>query len=144
MPFVGDYYVWMNTVKSIVLALSDPTNKTPVDHLLPIPDLMHVSLNAQEAIIRHGFSILHRMWTAAYSNAPFQPFKIRPIRRIALLRMMAESWRRVRVRVTAFLASMKDLGTSTQWVLMGAMIWLFDEAVRLALNAPALLVSGVM
>ena len=130
---VGDYYVWINTLKTII-ATEDASS------LIPIPDLMHVSLNAQEAVVRHAFPLFERLWSAAFPLGKFTPIRIRPIRRIALLRLMLVGWKRARWRVLEKLKLRKGLGVKE--VVFFSMLWVFEEAIPLVLDAPALLASG--
>jgi len=101
---------------------------------------MHIGLNAQEAIIRHSFGILERIWKAVYPNLNFKPFKMRPIRRIGLLRLALAAWTLIKSDIPST-STRKGSRTTTQGTLLSSLFWLFEEAIPLALDAPGILSS---
>lgn len=91
---VGDFYVFKNVLR-VVSRPDDPRH----GNILPWLDSMHIGLNAQEALVKWGYTVLLPIWNTAFPDAPFKPFKMRPIRRIALLTLVLVSWGRVRDQV---------------------------------------------
>lgn len=102
---VGDFYVWKNTLRVLATAKEGSPLQSYRRMLLPWPDAMHIGLNAQEALIKWGHTLLLPIWLSGFPDATFTPFHVRPIRRVAILTFMLLGWRDVRSHVLSLLTS---------------------------------------
>lgn len=101
---------------------------------------MHIALNAQEALVEWGHSLLSSVWSSGFPDSPFDMFNVRPIRRVAILSFMVLSWQPIRHEIVQ--ACKSTTMTETRRFFVGVLLWLFEEAIPLALDAPSLLASG--
>jgi hypothetical protein len=95
---VGDFYVFWNALKRV---WSIDAGIVLRHSMVIWPDSMHTALNAQEALVKHAYYLLRPIWCAAFPDGDFDPFNIRPIRRVAILTMILIAWLDVRVEVLA-------------------------------------------
>lgn len=101
---------------------------------------MHIGLNAQEALIQWTHSLIAPIWEAAFPDSPFPEFNVRPIRRVSILSFIVLAWRDIRNEIIEQYKSIRF--TPTRRCFVDTLFWIFEEAVPLALDAPALLASG--
>ncbi|KAJ3266614.1 hypothetical protein HK104_006095 [Borealophlyctis nickersoniae] len=99
------------------------------------PDSMHVRLNLQQAILNLAYDIIMPIWLCGFKDAKFNLVKVRPIRRIAILSYVNLAWLSVRDEIRPHFAASHNIITQT-------LLWLFDEAIPLALDVPTLLSTG--
>ncbi|KAJ3085398.1 hypothetical protein HK102_014206, partial [Quaeritorhiza haematococci] len=151
---VGNFYIFKYVVILLYMKIQNSSTSTGTTiqqltlsqhelrrSLLPFPDVMHVALNAQEAIIRFGWDLLQPIWLSGFPDANFQPFKIRPIRRIAMLATLLGAWKRIRPAIIAEYDQIsKQINISaSRKVFLDALIWIFEEAIPLSHDIPRLL-----
>ena len=108
--------------------------------LLPWPDSMHIGLNAQEALLEWGYSLVTPIWLAGFPDAPFPQFNVRPIRRVSILSFIFLAWHEIRTSIVQRFDSIEM--TPTRRFFVDILLWIFEEAIPLALDSPALLASG--
>ncbi|KAI9088005.1 hypothetical protein DFS34DRAFT_606499, partial [Phlyctochytrium arcticum] len=167
MWLVGDFYVRRNNIKVIwALDVVDPPPVRPENptkeqllaslgrklstkvptlwrlRVFPWPDMMHIALNAQLALLRWAFTVIMPLWHAAFPNAVIDPVKIHSIRRVMILTLMLLAWKGARELVFKMHAALKDKWTDVQRVFIESLIRLFDEDMPLVLDASAALATG--
>ncbi|KAI9104047.1 hypothetical protein DFS34DRAFT_304368 [Phlyctochytrium arcticum] len=167
MWLVGDFYVWRNSIKVIwALDAVDPPPVRPENptqeqtlaslgrklstkvpalwrlRVFPWPDMMHITLNAQLALLRWAFTVIMPLWNAAFPNAVIDLVKIRPIRWVMILTVMLLAWKGARELVFKMYAALRDKWTNVQRVFIESLIRLFDEDIPLVLDASAALATG--
>ncbi|KAI9104926.1 hypothetical protein DFS34DRAFT_605166 [Phlyctochytrium arcticum] len=121
----GDYYVWMYASK--LLRSAKYSNLRP--HVLPVPDNMHIALNIQEAVLVHGWTIIHRLWVAG----------------TAMLALSMTAWQECRkevLRSYKAAASSNIKATPVRKAMVDSIISLFEDHIPLAVDCPYLLSSG--
>ncbi|KAI9090564.1 hypothetical protein DFS34DRAFT_637158 [Phlyctochytrium arcticum] len=137
----GDFYVWMYVNK----LLRSPKYQALQPHVLAVPDLMHVSLNSQEAILIHAWMLIHPLWIAGYPEIEnTTPIKMRPKRRTAMLALAMTAWQECREELlkTYKLAANHPDATPVRKAMIDAILWVFEEAIPLSVDCPYLLASG--
>ncbi|KAI9098655.1 hypothetical protein DFS34DRAFT_658246 [Phlyctochytrium arcticum] len=138
----GDYYVWMYASK--LLRSAKYSNLRP--HVLPVPDNMHIALNIQEAVLVHGWTIIHRLWVAGYPDVEnTAPINMRPKRRTAMLALSMTAWQECRkevLRSCKAAASSSIKATPVRKAMVDSIISLFEDHIPLAVDCPYLLSSG--
>ncbi|KAI9102519.1 hypothetical protein DFS34DRAFT_683527 [Phlyctochytrium arcticum] len=138
----GDFYVWMYASK----LLRSPTYGDLRPHVLPVPDNMHTALNVQEAVLVHGWTIIHHLWIAGYPDVEnTAPINMRPKRRTAMLALSMTAWQECRQE----LLSAYKLGiannpkaTPVRKAMVESILSLFEDHIPLAVDCPYLLSSG--
>ncbi|KAJ3004270.1 hypothetical protein HKX48_001331, partial [Thoreauomyces humboldtii] len=136
----GDFYVW----KWSLTALYDSVGTHPLRHrLAPVPDLLHIAVNLQEAVFRFSFDIFQPLIKSAMPEAEkiqLATIKQRPARRVALLTMILRGWAEARTEILR--------AGSSQWnnpaarVISVSLRWLLDEALPLSLDALGIFGTG--
>lgn len=143
-PLIGDFYVWKNALRALWIPQS-PSNlantfQSMRGAILPWPDSLHIGLNGQEALIKWAYTIFLPIWLSGFPDASFQPFKMRPIRRVSILSFVLIAWRNVRKDILAEFSARRI--SATRSVFISTLLWIFEEAVPLVLDSPSLLVNG--
>ncbi|KAJ3116759.1 hypothetical protein HK098_006480, partial [Nowakowskiella sp. JEL0407] len=142
LPLVGDAYVWMNSLK-VLWCNENPRFISRRLSILPWPDVMHIALNLQEAVIKFGYSILLPIWSAAYPDAPFDPFNLRPKRRVGIITLFVVSWQQVRASVLSkFRAVNTNDVNGTRILFLNTIIWFFEEVLPLSLDVNSILINA--
>ncbi|KAI9104041.1 hypothetical protein DFS34DRAFT_606711 [Phlyctochytrium arcticum] len=113
----GDFYVWMYVNK----LLRSPKYQALQPHVLAVPDLMHVSLNSQEAVLIHAWTLIHPLWIAGYPEI--------------------ENTTPIKIGNSKNLPNHPD-ATSVRKAMIDAVMWVFEEAIPLSVDCPYLLASG--
>ncbi|KAI9103424.1 hypothetical protein DFS34DRAFT_366017 [Phlyctochytrium arcticum] len=164
MFLVGDFYVWRNMMKllwSVYKVKPPPRQRAPTASTLeesmaalgrgqvglvptearrkyiPWPNMMHVALNAQLALLQWAFGVIMPLWNAAFPDGPISLVNLRPIRRVMILTIMLWAWKAIRQEVLRQYHSRKNSWTAMQTVLVESLIRLFDEDIPLVLDACA-------
>ncbi|KAI9102799.1 hypothetical protein DFS34DRAFT_610580 [Phlyctochytrium arcticum] len=107
----GDFYIWMYASK----LFNAPKFSSLKPHVLTVPDLMHISLNVQEAILIHAWCIIHPLW---------------------------QECRKEIISNFESAAATNGHATAIRKAMISSLIWVFEEAIPLAVDAPYLLASG--
>ncbi|KAI9091024.1 hypothetical protein DFS34DRAFT_597422 [Phlyctochytrium arcticum] len=138
----GDFYVWMYASK----LLRSPRYKHLEAHVLPVPDIMHVALNAQEAVLVHAWTIIHSLWLAGYPDVEnTTPINMRPKRRTAMLALAMTAWQECRQELLAAYkksAASNPEATTVRKAMVDTLIAVFEEYIPIAVDCPYLLASG--
>ncbi|KAI9103062.1 hypothetical protein DFS34DRAFT_607342 [Phlyctochytrium arcticum] len=163
MWLVGDFYVFRNIMKLLwsldaTEAPKEPRPKEPTlqerlaylgrkqstvisndtrQRIILWPDMMHIALNAQLALLAWAFGVVMPLWNAAFPDAALNLVKLRPIRRVMILTMMLLAWKHVRDEVIKAYYLKKATWTTTQRIFVESLIRLFDEDIPLVLDAAA-------
>ncbi|KAI9088547.1 hypothetical protein DFS34DRAFT_598308 [Phlyctochytrium arcticum] len=127
----GDFYVWMYVNK----LLRSPKYQALQPHVLAVPDLMHVSLNSQEAVLIHAWTLIHPLWIAGYPE----------IENTTPIKIYAGPCHDRMARMSR--GNSKNLpnhpdATSVRKAMIDAVMWVFEEAIPLSVDCPYLLASG--
>ncbi|KAI9104925.1 hypothetical protein DFS34DRAFT_590021 [Phlyctochytrium arcticum] len=126
----GDFYVWMYVQKLPRL----PKYQALQPHVLAVPNLMHVLLNSQEAVLVHAWSLIHPLWVAGYPEVEnTTPIKMRP-KRVSRCYSILKKYR--------LRAADNADATPVRKAMIDAIVWVFEEANPLSVDCPYLLASG--
>jgi hypothetical protein len=143
---IGDFYVFRNALHALWTRNVPDKFRTLRPSILCWPDAMHIALNAQEAVLLHAFSIISDIWISAFPDAPLSSIKIRPIRRVAILSFLVIAWNEIREDILKRLNLQLQMdnaeGMNSRRAFLHTLVWLFEEVIPLALDAPALLSKG--
>ncbi|KAI9103390.1 hypothetical protein DFS34DRAFT_608475 [Phlyctochytrium arcticum] len=138
----GDFYVWMYATK----LLKSPRYSALQSHILPVPDLMHVALNSQEAVLVHAWTIIHPLWVAGYPEVEnTSPINMRPKRRTAMLALAMTAWQECRQEILKsynLRAAGNSQATPVRKAMLDSIISVFEELIPLSVDCPYLLSSG--
>ncbi|KAJ3265731.1 hypothetical protein HK104_006232, partial [Borealophlyctis nickersoniae] len=134
LPLVGDFWVWCYAFKHFWNTKATPELSNQRQNVLVWPD-SHVGLNLQQAVLNLAYDIIMPIWLCGFKDAKFNLVKVRPIRRIAILSYVNLAWLSVRDEIRPHFAGSHNIITQT-------LLWLFEEAIPLALDVPTLLSTG--
>jgi hypothetical protein len=126
----GDWWTYWTLLEAV-----RTDRKNEFGHLVPIPGVFHMGLNAQEAVYTWYAPVLEPLWMEV-AGKPL-PKRLRPLQRKYCLDLICSSWKQMR---HAAVALMREKGYCTPDAVM--LFQLFDEVIPVSLDLYAAFLQG--